>query len=660
MVKAFRILDAILALGLFAPATLIAHAGQAEVRNAAQSPGEKASSPKRDAVAATPDAIKETLRKALKQIQSLADVAAKSENEIRMPSRDMFAMRFEKEMEADVDRAIGRAQAKIGSIEDARATWQNALDATTAISSLDAPHDRAKLYIEIARAQYEAGEQNEARFNVRQAIQSTRAVKPNRMFEIEPPPGMEDNYDPVAKRTVLLRRIAQLQADLGDKAGSDDNFRQAIESAESMKEPLRRISHLLEIAQIRSGDAARSVWTKALDFALSQKDEYPRAKAVEAVIRARLKSLPADETLAIVADRLKGDFQHYMLWVVADAMESSDKPFPPEAVARLTQLALKAQFDRPSKKIKVFERIAEAQARLGDYDGAYRTAGEPHPVNDVQNFRATQARVRVMKAIADAQFKAKQLAAAKDTVQTAIELIAPLPDEDAEAYFPLADLCLLQAKTGDLAGAMRNIAAVSSSQWKVSILSEIAANHAQAGRQAEAKKALALALDASRGAPNDALWTLASGLADRMGDPSLPVLESIAHAQARIGELDAAIKTINGMSQSGFGKFTRGRAIDQVVDTQLEKGDIAGARRAADLIGELDSFMGSKADLLEKIAKQQAKNGDAPGVLAWAADQKVPNSRLRALRGMADGIVQRIDSQNPKPPGGAITPKPAS
>src|SRR5262249_53998135 len=154
------------------------------------------------------------------------------------------------------------------------------------------------------KAQSEAGEQNEARFNLRQAIQATRAVKPNRMFEVEPPPGMEDNYDPIAKKTILLRRIAHLQAELGDKTGSDDNFRQAVESAESMKEPLRRISHLLEIAQIRSGDAAAVVWTKALDFALSLKDEYPRARAVESVIRARLKSLPADETLAIIADRL--------------------------------------------------------------------------------------------------------------------------------------------------------------------------------------------------------------------------------------------------------------------------------------------------------------------------------------------------------------------
>ena len=76
---------------------------------------------------------------------------------------------------------------------------------------------------------------------------------------------------------------------------------------------------------------------------------------------ARLNSLPADETVAIVADRLKGDFQHYAIWVVADAMASSDKPFPSQAVARLGQLASKAEFDRPSKKIHVFHAHRRVQ-----------------------------------------------------------------------------------------------------------------------------------------------------------------------------------------------------------------------------------------------------------------------------------------------------------
>ena len=94
-------------------------------------------------------------------------------------------MGFEKALEADVMRAIGCAQAKTGSLEDARATWQTALDTTNEISSFDAAEERANLYLEIARAQYVAGEQNEARFNLRQAVQSVRAVKAQTMFPLE-------------------------------------------------------------------------------------------------------------------------------------------------------------------------------------------------------------------------------------------------------------------------------------------------------------------------------------------------------------------------------------------------------------------------------------------------------------------------------------------
>jgi tetratricopeptide (TPR) repeat protein len=659
MNKHSRVAAAVLAIAFLTLQTLADDGKQAEVQKTQSTPVESKPLAKNGAGPATAQSLKDTLQRSLKEIQAMSEEAAKAEREDRMPSVNMFAMRLEKDLEADVVRAIGRAQAKTGNIEDARGAWQSALDIAAAISSLDAAEERAKLYIEVARSQNEAGEQNEARFTLRQAIQAARAVKRESMFSIEPPPGMEDRVDPVAKKTDLLRRIAGLQAEIGDKAGSDENFRLAVESAESIKDPLRKVHHLLEIAESRSGEPAAPIWTKALEFALSLKDEFPRARAVESVIRARLKWLPLEGTLTIIADRLKGDFQHYLLWVVADFIASSDKPFAPEAVARLGQLALKAEFDRTSKKIKVFQRIAEAQARLGDYDGAYRTAGEPHPVNDVQNFRATQARVHVMKAIAESQLKAKQLAAAKDTVLMAIELIAPLPDEDAEAYYPLAELCVLEAKTGDLAGALRNVSAVSSSAWKVSILTEIAANHAQAGRAEEAKKTLRLAVEASRGAPNDALWTSASHGGDSMFDPSLPILQTLAHAQARIGDLDAALKTVGEMGQSGFGRFSRGQTIEQIVTTQLEKGDVAGARRAADAIADAESFLGSKADLLEKIAKQQAAKGDAAGVLAWAARERLPKSKLQSLRGMADGIAEGASGAKPKPPATAPAPKPA-
>jgi tetratricopeptide (TPR) repeat protein len=666
MHKHLPILTAFLGLGPVMVAAIADDGKPTQSAKTASPPATSAKAQMSNAPANQAEPIKETLKKALKQVQAMAEEAAKSGRRISFESPNMFAMRFSKELEADVANSIGRAQANIGSIEDARATWQSALDAVTEISSLDPHGDRANLYAEIAKAQCEAGEGSEARLSLRQALKSARAIRAESGLPFEPPTGIPGFPEPLAKKADVLATIARLQGELGDKAASDDALRLAVETAESIKEPPGRVKHLLEIAQGVPGETAKALWSKTFEFALTLKDEYPRVKAVEAVIRARLHTLPAEETLALITDRLKGDLQHYALWVVADYIAASDKQFAKPTVARLGQLASKADFDRTSKKIKVFERIAQAQARLGDFEGAYQSAGAPEPVNNVQTFRATQARAHVMVAIAEAQLKAKQTDAAKETVHAALEMISPLPAEDAEAYYPLAELCHLLAKAGDIEGALHTVGAVSSSSWKVSILSEIAVAHAEAGRRDESKKTLQLAREAARGAANDTLWHFISSPAQSRNlfgdavDPSLAVLQALASAEARIGDLDAALKTVAEMGDSAFGKFSRKQAIDQIVTTRLDKADFAGGRRAADLLSDADSFMSSKPDLLEQIARRQARHGDAAGVLAWAGDQKLPKVKLQVLRGMANGIVERLAAEKPTaPPSASVMATPA-
>jgi hypothetical protein len=83
-------------------------------------------------------------------------------------------------------------------------------------------------------------------------------------------------------------------------------------------------------------------------------------------------------------------------------------------------------------------------------------------------------------------------------------------------------------------------------------------------------------------------------------------------------------------------------------------------RVTSESIADPNSIMGSQADLLEKIAKKQAEQGDATGVLAWAGGQKLPRSKLHPLRGMADGIVQRVIAGSSKAPASASASKPAS
>ena len=118
-----------------------------------------------------------------------------------------------------------------------------------------------------------------------------------------------------------------------------------------------------------------------------------------------------------------------------------------------------------------------------------------------------------------------------------------------------------------------------------------------------------------------------------MLDPSLPVLQTSAHAHARIGDVEGAMKTVAGMSQSTMGTFTRDQSVKQIVTTLLEKSDIAGARRTVELIPDSGSFTVSKADVVEQIAKRQAEQGDAAGAHCVGGSTAGPRDKApRAAR----------------------------
>ncbi len=530
---------------------------------------------------ASPDGLKAVLRGALKLVQSIEKQDSKGERHAVAPPIAPFDDALSKELQADVLKAIGRAQAKLGDLAGAHSTWQLALEMIPQVQSYDLT-EQAALYVEIAKAQTEAGDQAEARFAMRQALQSARAIKQDSSAYIPIPPGVDYSYDPMIRKIGLLCRIGCIQAEIGDKAASQQTFRLADETAGSIAGAPKRICALLEIISNCPADKAKAVWGQALDCALGVNDEYPRAKCVELVLRARIKAFPVDGAMATVADRLKGDVQSYALWVAADAIASDEQDIAPAAMTRLDQLARKAEFDRPSKKLNVFKRIAEAHARLGDYDGAYRIAGEPNAANDIEDFRATQARVHVMKAVAEAQLKAKEHrdATPRDTVLAALELAGGgLADEDApRPYFPLEELGSIQARAGDTAGAeLPDQCALTSIPWRIHILTEIAKAHAQAGRNDLARKAILRALDDARRAPNAAVWSRTD---QDIGpfvpaldiDPMLPVLQTIAAAQAAIGDLDAALKTVKDMGESSSAYGSRDAAIKQIAEARLETG----------------------------------------------------------------------------------------
>jgi hypothetical protein len=74
-------------------------------------------------------------------------------------------------------------------------------------------------------------------------------------------------------------------------------------------------------------------------------------------------------------------------------------------------------------------------------------------------------------------------------------------------------------------------------------------------------------------------------------------------------------------------------------------------------------FQDEKVDLLERIARRQARQHDPALVLEWARKQATPRGKLQLLRGLADGLAERFaleaKTSGPAGPPGPAQPKPA-
>ncbi|MHB1561262.1 MAG: hypothetical protein ACYC61_27770 [Isosphaeraceae bacterium] len=590
----------------------------------------------------TPAQYKEAVAQSVKMIQAMADESSKAQRRLELPDPSSFLMRFTRAHQADALRATGRAQARLGDRDGARASWQSALDAIAA-TQLEDVSERVDIVIGIADAQVEAGEKDESRFAVRQAQQLVRSLgsENNLPPGLLPPPGMDLANDMNAKTVSCLVRIARIQARAGDKTGSGETFRKAAEAAESIPNPSNRIHTLVELATEGPADLAGATWDRALALALAQKDPYIRYRGVATILQGRVKAGQVDPALKIVADRLGDDLKSYALWALADAIASDTMTVAPGVTGQLEALAEGAAYDRFSKRRKVYQRIAEARARLGDHEGAYHTIGLLHPENGADDFRAQHARILVMAAVGEAQLAAKQKEAARETARAALEMIAPHADESTELALPLNRFGTILAGSGDIPGAEEIVESLSRGRLKVNLLIEIAAVHAEQKRDADARAAIRRAVEASGRVPNDEIWELDNSSTDT--NQLQFVKQLLATAQARIGDLDSALRTIGEFGDSPFAVFGRKSVIEEIVGKRLAADDIAGARRALDRWPvKFSMFRDDLANLEERIARQQAKVSDPMAVLELARKETTPRGKLQLLRGLADGIADRL------------------
>ena len=229
--------------------------------------------------------------------------------------------------------------------------------------------------------------------------------------------------------------------------------------------------------------------------------------------------------------------------------------------------------------------------------------------------------------VAEAQSEAGDLPGARESLSratVAAAAIEHLADHDNPAQArALIDIARAQAVMGDETGALRILSRALASadrlekpDQRAAVLSEISDSQRLAGDEDGARDSLSLSLAATDQIESE--------------DSKFSVLTAIARAQASSGALHIAAEIVNKVGEI----YERiGPAIDyssdfdlaDVAAAQIEAGDIEGALRTAQLIGDKEDF--GRALVLADIAYELAAAGDVAA--AFATDEHVRGAALR-------------------------------
>lgn len=339
-----------------------------------------------------------------------------------------------------------------------------------------------------------------------------------------------------------------------------------------------------------------------------------------------------------------------------------------------------------SSRVLALETVAVAQATAGDVDGAFATVGA------ITNpYRRSQAQAAIATAVARAR-------GAPDGLRTATRIATDYWfTDDAHAqkvasglvsrsaefdhfwfHHAMADIGAMQARAGDVVGALQTARSIPDMTGRSDALARIAAVQAETGDLAGAREtarrieapygdleamvaiarrmaadgddaaaaALARRLEAAYG-DSTALAAVAVEQARRDGSAagletarSIATLQGrafayagIAEALARGGRTDAALETLALLSDPA----DRVDALGTVTGILATRGEVRRALGAVErLAGRRD-----RDELVVAIALAQARAGDAAGAVATASGLEDAMFRAIALAGVARVTADR-------------------
>ena len=557
---------------------------------------------------------------------------------------------------------IAKAQAQAGEYQQARDTFDLALDAARIV---DGASRKARMLGEIAKAQAQAGMYQPA-LDTAQLI-SYMDQKADALSEIiiaQARAGIRAGmYQPAldtvqlvndeSRKAELLGKIAKAQAQAGEYQQARDTFDLALDAAKLVSNSSRKADLLGEliIAQARTGMYQLALSTVQLISYMAQKarvlcdiakaqaqaGEYQQARdtfdlALDAAKLVNDASRKARVLNKIALEQAQAGMYQPALDTVRHINDASQKAdalcdiAKAQTRAGMYQLALETAklINDVSKKGRVLSNIAKAQAQAGEYQQARDTFGlaldAPRPVDGASR------KARVLGEIAKAQAQAGMYQPALDTTQ----LITDIPQK-ADT---LSEIAKAQARAGMYQLALDTAQLITYASRKAYVLDEIAKAQAQAGEFQQARDTFDLALDAANLIPDVSrkarvlcdiakaqaqageyqqtrdTFDLALDAAKLIPDVSRKVymLCEIAIAKAQAGmyqlALDAA-KLIPDVSRKAY-------VLDEIAKTQAQAGEYQQARDTFDLAldaANLIPDVSRKVYVLGEIAKAQAQAG---------------------------------------------------
>ena len=482
-------------------------------------------------------------------------------------------------------------------------------EASELATQTETARDRALVFVRIGETSWKAGDKTIA------AESFDRALK---IVETLP---RENFYDD--PRETFRASIASLRARGGDIDGARQTL--ALIKSDSDKSSViseialahARAKNFAEAAQTASAIQDSDWKDQTLEWIANQQaaagDIQGATRLAHEIKNAQYRA----QALTYIASlEAEGGQAEKARAVVQDALGAAEQTEPTEGVAGRSSLAACFSQEPEHPRDAALERVAVAQAQAGDTTAAMETLNRMHDKSGRENSLATIA-----------------------------------------GY---------QARSGDFAGARASIAAIGKDSCKTAALHGIVEAQFEAGNLSAAlltvdemgdpyEKALTLTYlgeeVANQGALTSAMGILghARVVANQIidGQYHADILEGIARIEVKAGNrveaaktLAAAVPLVMAALEQDKREHRWSSALPDLIEQQAELGDLDGAW---DNLGKTSD--NDRTNIVGKAASAQSKAGDMQGALAWAARQISPRDKALALVGIAEGILERVESQ---------------